>query len=477
MQKINLKKVAARGKNEPMRFYLDAAKDIASQLYRINGKPIELSDGQAEIFAYIFFQLHHRVVTICCTQYGKSLSVSLGTLTRATTFAEEFTLIAPSEKKANINMKYVTGHAFDHDDIASQLEHSKDVKRRLTEERSKKRITFLKGGGVQILTLDAANGKRAFAAAMGFGSKRIIFDEAGLVSDSLEASVVRMLGGHSVDYYDTFLMKIGNPFFRNHLYTTWKDPRYHRIFIDYVRALKEGRFSPEFIEEMREKPLFDIYFECKFPAKESVDEKGYRYLISDEVLERAFVPDSQFPEFKGLKIGGDIGAGGDPTVYAGRKKRFLKILRKNKSRDTMAQIGELRSLLKETESDQDDVFLDDASVGRGITDRCEELEDLEFINPVTFGGKSSEPDKFKNMRAELLFRFADWIKRGGKLPESQRAEFQYMAEIKYKLDSSDRITIEPKDDIKKRIGKSTDEVDAGGLTFAPQPEEPELSVF
>ena len=64
-----------------------------------------------------------------------------------------------------------------------------------------------------------------------------------------------------------------------------KSPRYHKIWIDYHQGLKEGRYTEEFIEEMREEDFFDILYECKFPEEDMIDSKGFQRLILDGKLE------------------------------------------------------------------------------------------------------------------------------------------------------------------------------------------------
>jgi hypothetical protein len=61
----------------------------------------------------------------------------LATLLRAVSMNERFTILAPSEKKAQIIMGYIIDHAFDSPMITQQLELDNDVSLdRLRRERS-----------------------------------------------------------------------------------------------------------------------------------------------------------------------------------------------------------------------------------------------------------------------------------------------------------------------------------------------------
>lgn len=78
--------------------------------------------------------------------------------------------------------------------------------------------------------------------------------------------------------------------------------------------------------------------------------------------------------------------------------------------------------------------------------------------------------RYKNRRAEMWLGMADWVKAGGALPP-------YLTEITAELTTptytflAGQFVIEPKDQIKKRLGRSPDLADALALTFA-LPDQP-----
>ena len=94
-----------------------------------------------------------------------------------------------------------------------------------------------------------------------------------------------MLGGHK----DNFLFEIGNPFRRNHFLRTYRDPTYHKIEINWQAAVKEGRMSKEFIDEMRREAFFDVMYDVKFPDEEDIDTAGYMPLWTAKELDRLYV--------------------------------------------------------------------------------------------------------------------------------------------------------------------------------------------
>lgn len=90
---------------------------------------------------------------------------------------------------------------------------------------------------------------------------------------------------------------------------------------------------------------------------------------------------------------------------------------------------------------------------------------------VQFAGKAID-SRFYNKRAEMWFQMADWVKRAGKLP-SVRELVAELTTPTYTLKNG-KFLIEPKDLIKKRLGRSPDIADALALTFA-LPEAPAAS--
>jgi hypothetical protein len=385
---------------------------------------------------------------------------------------ERFTILAPSEKKASIMMSYIIDHAFDSPMILSRLELDRGEKLdRLRRERSKDHLTFLDGGGVQILTLDVRNARRSIEAAMGFGSKRLILDESSLVDDKPYATVKRMLGGYK--YKDAQLFEIGNPFYRNHFYRTWHSTRYHKIFIDYHDGLREGRYSQEFIDEMREEAFFDVFYECLFPAADTIDERGYRVLLTPEEIEERFTDRIELEEDEeDLWLGVDIGGGGDLNVYTLRTPDFAWVESKNRSNDTMTNVTEIQRILKEyPKLKQNRVMVDDTGIGRGVCDRCKELGIA--VTPVTLGESPKTPAaklKYKNIKGEAYWKSGLWVKAGGKILKNEG--WMQLSWIKYKIASDKLLMIEPKLEQKKRTGKSPDYADSFMLTFADSAPEP-----
>lgn len=422
-------------------------------------KPFELSDGQADIFEAILTKRHRRVQIIAPTQYGKSNTVAMALILRTQTYNEEFAIVTGQEKKSQIIMEKVIGHTFDDARLYTQLELDKNEPlERIKRERSKNRITWKGGGGIRTYTADARNRKRVVDSLTGLGSPNIIEDEASLIQDDLQAMILRMLGGHR----GGFLLKIGNPFTTGHFKKTWFEEKYHRVFIDYHQGLREGRYTEEFIEEMRTQPFFSILYECKFPSEESVDMSGFYRLITDtQVQEAKAKGEATGP----LKLGFDIGEGGDENVGVLRGDKFAKIVHRSKVADLMATTNEIVKLIKQYGLKHGNVFIDATGIGAGVEDR---LKEIGFqVKGVKWAESGSE--EFANLKAQNFWDLKEWIRNGGKLEQSDLWNELFV--IKYKENSAGKLLIKSKEEMRKEGIKSPNIADALALTFNKTVEE------
>lgn len=432
------------------------------------GKSIEWTPGQLEIIDCILNRGSlndlKRIEIIASTQYGKSLAVAAGVVIRASSFPEKWAIVAGTIEKAKIIMEYVIMLALNNPIIRRQM-NADDALDRLRMKRSVDKIVFKKLGEVVVYSADAKRVSETSKSLMGFGSPNVIEDEAALIGDVLQATVMRMLGGHK----DNFLIKIGNPFNRGHFFKTWASGQYHRIFIDYQRALDEGRYPKEFVDEMAAEALFDILYGCKFPEEGTIDAKGWLPLITGLELERAVVDEEYLmPVFR---LGGDIAGGGrNYSTLVLRGYNAAKKLYKENERDTMAFAGMVVKYAIDSEVKDEDIFLDGVGIGRGAADRVREQKGKAQI--VLAGSSAQEKTKFANLRAEMYWRMREWLLQGGKLLRDE--DWIQLTYIKYKIDSGGKIKIMSKEEMMAEGIDSPDVADGLALTFARADVPPAL---
>jgi len=82
---------------------------------------------------------------------------------------------------------------------------------------------------------------------------------------------------------------------------------------------------------------------------------------------------------------------------------------------------------------------------------------------VPFGGASSDPQML-NKRGEMYNNAKTWMKLGGALDERETAED--LSAVEYKVRVDGKIVLEPKEQVKERLGRSPGCGDAFVLTFA-----------
>ena len=83
---------------------------------------------------------------------------------------------------------------------------------------------------------------------------------------------------------------------------------------------------------------------------------------------------------------------------------------------------------------------------------------------IGFADSAHKKDRYFNKRAEMAFDFVAWIKRGGALPPSPELKAA-LVQTTYTF-KGDRFLLEPKEDVKAKLGYSPDDFDAAILTHA-----------
>lgn len=454
---------------------------------------------QVQIVDIIAKRRFPRVQLIMPTQYGKSLCVADGVLLRASTHKEKWAIVAPTEDKARIIMDYIIDAIFDDTMISNKLEYS-GSKETLKKERSKTRITFRGAGEIRVYSGNAANTKQTKSALMGFGAPNIILDESGQISDELYSTVKRMVGGSEGTAAGTFLMEIGNPVFRNHFHRTWFGERYMKIYINDEMALAEGRYTVDYLEEMKDEAGYDWMYRCLFPDANEILPSGYRRLVSDLVVDDALVDTMPAWNYKknpetgeiltnkwGFKIiddspilGIDVAGGGaNKTKFVIRfpkhKVAFVAATSSTDDEETNADIAE--KLIREWNITDWRTVIDAGGVGHGLPSVLKRRGYL--VKAILFGVTEVKhngqtifkiPQTFLNIRAWMYWEARKWlIKEDGKLVRDNG--FLEIKLINYKQNSTLKTQIEPKADLIKRKAdngekvESPDTADAFVLTF------------
>lgn len=181
-----------------------------------------------------------------------------------------------------------------------------------------------------------------------------------------------------------------------------------------------------------------------------------------------------------LRLGADVaGQGADLTCFCRRYGILVDSFSLFGQQEHTVTAGRLK---KEFTQLGDSVFVDAVGEGAGVVSMLKESTDPDEYNVVAFKSNFSA-DSLKDLTRQLEFyslrdyvywaiRDAlnpDMVLRGGgnlMLPPDDALD-QELSETKYAYRSDGRIEIEPKKDIKKRLGRSPDRADALAMTYAP----------
>lgn len=175
--------------------------------------------------------------------------------------------------------------------------------------------------------------------------------------------------------------------------------------------------------------------------------------------------------FLPVELGVDVGGGGDETVI--RERRGFQAGREWRAHtDRPEQIAPL-VLRAIRESGATAVKVDSIGIGFGVIGELRNAggrgEHQAHVIGVNVSESASEPDKFMNLRAELWWSLGRGLSESGDwdLATMDNADttVAQLLEPRWGVDPKGRIRVEPKDEIKKRLGRSPDNADALLLAF------------
>ncbi len=420
--------------------------------------------SQKDLYLKIVLHQSNRQAVLGPTGYGKTEVISVAVVVLTALMGMDYVVVSVKYGTSGILMKMVIDHLFDNILTRSELMIELGKQERLKDKKTKEEIRFRGGGRLRIASLHGADVN--VSQTIGEHAPHIVLDESPLLTPAKYAQVIKILAGYK--YEETHLVELGNAIGDNHFRAHFEhDTGYEPTLISLETAMSEGRLDPKQVEAARVLPMFDEFYNCKFPDRNEIDEKGYRPLISRELLEAAY---KQVPHSGDHRIGSDIAGGGDYNAHVTRSDTYAEVSGKNKSNDTMqnlVQLDEIRKPLLEKKIEVTD-YIDDTGIGHGVSDRAKEKG--YRVVKVVFGASAKDKTRYSNVKAEACWLCKMWLENGGKLNPKDKEYFDQALWIKYKVNSDKVISIEPKDDLKKRTkGVSPDFFDALICTFASPP--------
>lgn len=303
----------------------------------------------------------------------------------------------------------------------------------------------------------------------------LVGDEASGIPEAVFEAAAGSMSGERV----TTLL-LGNPVRSSgFFYDTHNKVREHWTTF-HISCFTSPRVSKAWIEEMRVKygedsNAFRVRVLGEFPKGD--DDTVIPMAAIQSAQGRDIVSAASTPVVWGLDV---ARFGSDNTALAKRRGRVVpEPVRFFAGLDTMQVTGRVKAEWDMTpEKDRPvEILVDVIGYGAGVVDRLRELG-----LPARGVNVSESPalgETYRNLRAELWFRCREWLLgydvslpvAGQQLTSAERESMERLVEelaaVRFRVvDSSGKIQVESKADMKKRGMKSPDGADALILTFA-----------
>lgn len=223
-------------------------------------------------------------------------------------------------------------------------------------------------------------------------------------------------------------------------------------------------------------PLVDKQFITEISEEFGIDSDFYRVRVSGDFPKAE--PDQLIPldlieqaiHREQINLDGPIVWGLDPaylgdceSALAIRQADVCKEVKAVRGYDNMELAGWVRQLYEDTprELRPEKIIVDTIGYGAGVYDR---LKELGYPVVGCNVGRASNP-KYNSVRDELWWKYREWLSERGKVPDDAKLIGQSTAIKLLPPQSSGRIRVESKDQMRKRNIVSPDRADALCLTF------------
>lgn len=183
--------------------------------------------------------------------------------------------------------------------------------------------------------------------------------------------------------------------------------------------------------------------------------------------------DSHAADSEKITIGCDVARYGDDfTSILVRRGKFALHHETHNGWNTAQTAGRLKQLAQQFAPENTDprtitIIIDDDGVGGGVVDQA---NSYRFIGSSA-AARAFDSSRYPNRRSEIWFTVMELAKDNlinlSRLSERSRQLLRQQALAPmYSIDSRGRRVVEPKEQTKKRIGRSPDDMDALNLAFA-----------
>jgi phage terminase large subunit len=301
-------------------------------------------------------------------------------------------------------------------------------------------------------------------ALQGFHSDNLLFliEEASGIED-----VIFEVAGGALSGHNSFVLMCGNP--------TRTSGYFHRAFHSnrknwtcfHVPCSASSRVSPAYAQEIADQygehsNVYRVRVMGEFPMEED------DAVIPLGLIEASIGRDVG-PSDAGIVWGLDVARFGDDSTALCKRRgnMMLEEIKEWRKLDLMQTSGKIVNewMLTPTELRPASINVDVIGLGAGVVDRLRELG-LPARGVNVGEASATDAARYMRLRDELWFKTRDWFDtRAVRIPNDDALISELVAP-KYKIESSGKLKVESKDDMKKRGVKSPNRADALCLTFA-----------
>ena len=298
-----------------------------------------------------------------------------------------------------------------------------------------------------------------------------LVDESGAIIPEVGNSINQGFGETQAKFVRLFTA--GNPMEKDSLlFKESEDPDNWRFKItaDPDDPKRSQRVDAEYAAKEikakgRKNPWVMTFILSEFP------EVGLSTLLNETEIDESMARENVKPDdSREMKLGVDVARFGmDSNVWAPRQGLFIHPLEEVQDARTSDLFARTVRIMNRLGSGS--VYVDGTGgYGAGLVDMLYEAG--YSPHEINFGSAANNEEKFFNKRSEMYWNLAQAVKRGARLPFSAELKRQ-LSSVLYTYDSKQRVQIEGKEQIRKRLKISPDEADAVALTYA----DPDSSVM
>ena len=462
------------------------------------GKPLYLSFTQAMLVgaglltreqaekAGLDFEKYRSVLMVTPTRFGKSFLNAIIAIIKAAGEGKEVRIGGATKDKAGIIQEKIVGllpsTARAVQDGLIITEEDGDINKkvaRMSTQVSKEALAWRNGGSIKMFSTNEnrKNVNVAAAGAIGIGGDFVILDEIQLMTPVGFNTASRFM----MENPDTKRFCVGNPQISGHFKDLYDDPTTFVVHINDVGSIVEGRMSRRGME-LTGMPSYSSEYRAFIMVEFPDETTGNRFFPTLPLpLTKANLPK---PVSQHWFMGIDSAyKGGDALMVTlityneadGQKwvtvESQIDLKKKYEvwNDDTTTNIS--LDILKIIQDNNVENACLDIGLGIHIYEALSRLDPDLAVEPVNFSQKPTEwraesdynAKVALNARAEMHLDLRDLCESGLVYINGDNYEeiVRQMREIGAKTDSvGSKIRVEPKQEIKKRLGRSPDNLDS-----------------